>query len=202
MKTKNSSNYGKTIKFIHLVNWNEGLIQKYFDYLRTIKPKMKMKIFIEYLESTYFKFRLANGSFDPYSYRYWSWGQDIKTHDIKDTSSNTSESCNSRLNRNALTSYQKFPNSAQVVWESHGRVLDQYTEIFKHGGTPSNKRKLCTTQRWDYLTEKCEEFHNLENQFQIDSLIDFLLKCSSRISEPPEESETDPQDNEKEISDQ
>ena len=50
--------------------------------------------------------------------------------------------------------------------------------------------------------EKCEEFHNLENQFQIDSLIDFLLKCSSRISEPPEESETDPQDNEKEISDE
>ena len=40
--------------------------------------------------------------------------------------------------------------------------------------------------------EKCEEFHNLENQFQIDSLIDF----------PPEESENDPQDNEKEISDQ
>ena len=50
---------------IHLVNWNEDLIQKYFDYLRTFKPKKKMKIFIEYLESTYFKFRPANGSFDP-----------------------------------------------------------------------------------------------------------------------------------------
>ena len=74
----------------------------------------------------------------------------------------------------------------------HRPVLDQYTEIFKLSGTPSNKRKWCTTQRWDYLTKKCEEFHNLGHQFQIDSLIDFLLKCSSRISEPPDESENSP----------
>ena len=187
----------KTLKSIHLVNWNEDLIQKYFDYLRTFKPKKKMKIFIDYLESTYFKFRLANGSFDPYSYRFWSWGQDIQTHDIKDTSSNTSESCNARLNKKVLTSHQKFPNSAQVVWESHGDVLDSYTQIFKHRETPSNKRKLATTQRWEFLTKTCEEFHKLEHQLQIDSLHNFLLKCASRISEPTEAIETDPQDNEK-----
>ena len=121
-------------------------------------------------------------------------GTRYSKHDIKDTSSNTSESCNARLNKNALTTYQKFPNSAQVVWESHGEVLDSYTQIFKHGETPSNKRKLATTQRWDFLTKKCEEFHNLEHQLQIDSLHDLLLKCSSRISELTEAIETDPQD--------
>ena len=114
------------------------------------------------------------------------------------TTSNTSESCNSRLNRNVLTSYQKFPNSAQVIWESHGEVLDYYTQIFKHGETPSNRRRLCTTSRWEYLSTTCEDFHNLEHQFQIDTLTDFLLKCAAKIPDPPEESEMDPQDNEKE----
>ena len=71
----------QTLKSIHLVDWNEDLIQTYFNYLRTFKPKKKMIEFTEYLESTYFKFRLGNGSFDPYSYRYWSWGQDIKTYE-------------------------------------------------------------------------------------------------------------------------
>ena len=118
----------------------------------TFKPKKENENeIIEYLESTYVKFRLAKGSFDPYSYRFWSWGQDIQTHDIKDTSSNTPESCKARLNKKVLTSHQKFPTSAQVVWESHGDVLDSYTQIFKHRETPSNKRKLATTHRnlWD-----------------------------------------------------
>ena len=38
----------------------------------------------------------------------------------------------------------------------------QVSQIFKHGETPSSKRKLATTQRWDFLNKKCEEFHNLE----------------------------------------
>ena len=75
--------------------------------------------------------------------------------------------------------------------------MDKYTQIFKHGETPSSKRKLATTQRWDFLNKKCEEFHQLEHQFQIDSLHNFLLDCSSRISEPTEAIENDPQDNEK-----
>ena len=78
----------------------------------------------------------------------------------------------------------------------------QVSQIFKHGETPSSKRKLATTQRWDFLNKKCEEFHNLEHPFQIDSLINFLSQCASRIPEPTEESETDPQDNEKDISDE
>ena len=93
----------QTLKSIHLVDWNEDLIETYFNYLETFKPKKKMEEFAEYLKTTYFKFRLSNGTFDPYSYRYWSWGQDIKTHDIKDTSSNTSESCNARLNKKVQT---------------------------------------------------------------------------------------------------
>jgi len=52
--------------------------------------------------------------------------------------------------------------------------------------------------RWpEFFTKKCEEFSNLEHKLQIDSLHDFLLKCASRISEPTEAIETDPQDNEK-----
>ena len=43
----------------------------------------------------------------------------------------------------------------------------------------------------------CEEFHKLEHQLQIDSLHNFLLQCASRISEPTEAIESDPQDNEK-----
>ena len=39
---------------------------------------------------------------------------------------------------------------------------------------------------------------DLEHQFQIDTLTDFLLKCAAKIPDPPEESEMDPQDNEKE----
>ena len=83
------------------------------------------------------------------------------------------------------------------MWESHGDVLDSYTQIFKDRETPSNKRKLATTQRWDFLTKKCEEFHKLEHQLQIDSLHNFQLQCASRISEPTEAIESDPQDNEK-----
>ena len=36
----------------------------------------------------------------------------------------------------------------------------------------------------DFLNKKCEEFHNLEHPFQIDSLINFLSQCASRIPEP------------------
>ena len=61
---------------------------------------------------------------------------------------------------------------------------------------------LNSTQRWDFLNKKCEEFHNLEHQFQIDPLINFLSQCASRIPEPTEELEVDPQDNEKDISDE
>ena len=71
------------------------------------------------------------------------------------------------------------------------------TQIFKHGETPSNKRKLATTQRSEFLIKKYEEFHKLEHQLQIDSLHNFLLQCASRISEPTEAIESDPQDNEK-----
>ena len=50
---------------------------------------------------------------------------------------------------------------------------------------------------WDFLNKNFEEFHKLEHQFQIDTFIYFLLQCASRIPEPTEELETDPQDNEK-----
>ena len=120
-----------------------------------------MKIFIDCLKTTYFKFRLANSTFDLYSYRFWSWGQDIQTHDIKDTTSDTSESCNSRSNRKVITTYQKFPYSAQIIWKSHGDILDKYTQIFKHGETPSSKRKLATTQRWDFLNKSVKNFTTL-----------------------------------------
>ena len=91
------------------------------------------------------------------------------------------------------------------------------SNIYKNGfDEPSNWRNIsflvqswqlrflneATTQRWDFLNKKCEEFHNLEHSFQIDSLINFLSQCASRIPEPTEESETDPQDNEKDISDE
>ena len=52
----------------------------------------------------------------------------------------------------------------------------------------------------DFLNKKCEEFHNLEHPFQIDSLINFLSQCASRIPEPTEELESD--HNERDISDE
>ena len=49
-------------------------------------------------------------------------------------------------------------NGLVIAWSMrHGEVLDQYNQIFKHGDTPSSKRKLATTQRWEFLTKKCEE---------------------------------------------
>ena len=188
----------RTLKSIHLVDWNSDLIVTYLNYLQSFVNEYgeQMEQFIEYLQSTYFKLRLQNGSFDPYSYRYWSWGQDIQSFDIADTTSNTSEACNARLNRNVITSYQKFSKSAQTLWESHGDLLDEYHKIFKHNHTPKSKRKLRTTRRWQYLTTNCEDFHNLFPEAQNESLIDFLLKCSKRIPDPPEPLEEDPQESE------
>ena len=74
--------------------------------------------------------------------------------------------------------------------------MTNYFKIRLANGSLTNG-KLATTQRWEFFTKKCEEFHNLEHQLQIDSLHDFLLKCASRISEPTEAIEADPQDNEK-----
>ena len=42
----------------------------------------------------------------------------------------------------------------------------------------------------------CEDFHNLYPESQIESLLNFLLKCSSKIPEPSESLEEDPQENE------
>ena len=78
-------------------------------------------------------------------------------------------------------------------------ILTYFDTIFlvEYSHCGLKKRKLATTQRWDFLTKKCEEFHKLEHQLQIDSLHNFLLQCASRISEPTEAIESDPQDNEK-----
>ena len=113
------------------------LIETYFGYLKSFAKEYGEKIeqFMEYLQSTYFKFRLQNGNFDPYSYRFWSWGQDIQTYDIADTTSNVSEACNARLNRDVITTYQKFSKSAQTIWESHGDILDEYHKVFKNNVT-------------------------------------------------------------------
>ena len=114
-----------------------------------------------------------------------------------DTTSNVSEACNARLNRDVITTYQKFSKSAQTIWESHGDILDEYHKVFKNNVTPSGKRKLSTTRRWQYLTSNCEDFHNLFPEAQTESLIDYLLKWSTRIAEAPGEPlEKDSQDNE------
>ena len=78
----------QTLKSIHLVNWNHDLIETYFDYLESHVDEYgdKMTKFIKYLRDTYFKNRLKKGGYDPFSYKYWSWGQDIDTDDIQDTS--------------------------------------------------------------------------------------------------------------------
>ena len=43
-------------------------------------------------------------------------------------------------------------------------------------------RRLCTIGSWEYLSTNAADFHNLEDHFQIDSWIDFLLKCASRTN--------------------
>ena len=128
-------------------------METYFDYLKFFVAEYgeKNEQFMEYLQSTDFKFRLQNGNFDPYSFRFWSWGQDIQTYDIAETTQNVSEACNARLNRDVITTYQIMLNS---------------------------------------------NFHDFHNLFP-ESLIDYLLKCSTRIAEAPEEPlEKHPQDNE------
>ena len=188
----------QTLKSIHLVNWNHDLIETYFDYLESHVDEYgdKMTKFIKYLRDTYFKNRLKKGGYDPFSYKYWSWGQDIDTDDIQDTTSNSAEACNARLNRNVVTTYQKFSKSAQKIWEAHGEVLDEYARVYNNHRTPSRKRKKVTNQRWEFLSMSCEDFHNLYPESQIESLLNFLLKCSSKIPEPSESLEEDPQENE------
>ena len=134
---------------------------------------------------------MRNGQIDPLSYMYWSWGQDYETYDITDTTSNCAESCNSRLNRSAATSYQKIFSSAKHIWETHKLVLDRYFALFKYNRTPSRKRKKSTIARWEFLTEECNTFHGLSYQGQIDNLIQYLLNCADP-SEPPEKPEIDP----------
>ena len=43
-------------------------------------------------------------------------------------------------------------------------------------------RRLCTIGSWEYLSTNAADFHDLEDHFQIDSWIDFLLKCASRTN--------------------
>ena len=78
-----------------------------------------MKIFIDCLKTTYFKFRLANGTFDQYSYRFWSWGQDIQTHDIKDKTSDTSESCKFNLQAVTLDRIANWITPSKRFWYNH-----------------------------------------------------------------------------------
>ena len=174
------------------------LFLTYFDYLESHIDEYgdKMKKFIKYLRDTYFKSQLKKGGYDPFSYKYWSWGQDIHTDDIQDTTSNSAEACNARLNRNVVTTYQKFSKSAQNLWESHGEVLDEYAKIYNKNRTPSKKRKMSINHRWEFLSTSCEDFHNLYPESQIESLLDFLLNCSSKIPEPSEGLEKDPQETE------
>ena len=135
-----------------------------------------------------------NGSLDPYSYLFWSWGQDIELDDIKDTSSNTAESVNARLNRNAPTSYQTFEAAAEHVYRSHNKILDTYYERFAYNQTPSKKRSKTIEHRWSFLNDECEVFHNLSAETQSEYLIDFLLKCSNEwIEDPTEPLEVDPE---------
>ena len=44
------------------------------------------------------------------------------------------------------------------------------------------------------MTEECEKFHALDNQGQIDSLIQFLFKCSNNVGDASEPIEKDPLD--------
>ena len=62
--------------------------------------------------------------------------------------------------------------------------------------TPSKKRKMSINHRWEFLSTSCEDFHNLYPESQIESLLDFLLNCSSKIPEPSEGLEKDPQETE------
>ena len=176
--------------------WNHDLIETYFDYLESHIEQFgeKMEKFCKYLKDTFFKYRLKKGGYDPYSYKFWSWAQDIETDDIRDTTSNAAETCNARLNRNVVTTYQKFSKSAQNLWEAHGEVLDEYARVFNKNQTPSKKRKMNITHRWEYLTMACEDFHNLYPDSQVESLLDFLFSCSSKIPEPSERLEKDPED--------
>ena len=84
-----------------------------------------------------------------------------------------------------VTTYQKFSKSAQNLWESHGEVLDEYAKIYNKNRTPSKKRKMSINHRWEFLSTSCEDFHNLYPESQIESLLDFLLNCSSKIPEIP-----------------
>ena len=86
-----------------------------------------------------------------------------------------------------------------ILFNNWQTVRNRTVTFWKSIPRSSNTVKL---QRWDFLNKKCEEFHNLEHPFQIDSLINFLSQCASRIPEPTEELEVDPQDNEKDISDE
>ena len=51
---------------------------------------------------------------------FGSWGQDIQTHDIKDTSSNTPESCNAR---NKSPEIPELSSSrVRITWRRFGQL--------------------------------------------------------------------------------
>ena len=60
----------------------------------------------------------------------------------------------------------------------------------------SKKQKMSINLRWEFLSTSCEDFHNLYPESQIESLLDFLLNCSSKIPEPSESLEKNLQETE------
>ena len=54
---------------------------------------------------------------------------------------------------------------------------------FSNRKIPSKKQKMSINHRWEFLSTSCEDFHNLYPESKIESLLDFLLNCSSKIPE-------------------
>ena len=80
-----------------------------------------------------------------------------------------------------------------ITWRRFGKL---YPDL-QTSGNSFKQTKIGHHSTLGFSYQKCEEFHKLEHQLQIDSLHNFLLQCASRISEPTEAIESDPQDNEK-----
>ena len=68
--------------------------------------------FIHNLYKFYFTVLDSKKEVSVFSYHYWSWGLHAQEEFIGDTSSNTSESINARLIKDAPTTYQKLNSSA------------------------------------------------------------------------------------------
>ena len=119
---------------------------------------------------------------------------------MKTRTTNCGECCNSRLNRDASGSYQKFYSAALWIWKSHRQVMDDYNNQVRYGEY-SQSRPQTTIDRWNFNHQTIEEFYDMPLAEQKKHLIHTLKVLGGYESGvvptlPPIPAEIDPDEDE------